>query len=104
MMNLASVQHRVCIDGIATVLLIPCPWCGARHENEFTYGGDASIAAPGENLQENAFAWYDFVYERDNPSGEREELWHHTFGCGKWIRLKRDTRNNRFLPEAKPES
>ena len=28
------------------MLLIACPWCGARPENEFRYGGEAHIARP----------------------------------------------------------
>ena len=32
--------------GGALMLLIACPWCGARPENEFRYGGEAHIARP----------------------------------------------------------
>src|SRR5438309_1863013 len=28
------------------MLLIPCPWCGARNQIEFTYGGDATKRRP----------------------------------------------------------
>ena len=28
------------------MLLIECPWCGARDESEFTYGGEAHIVRP----------------------------------------------------------
>ena len=34
--------------GGALMLLIPCPWCGARPENEFRYGGEAHIARPAD--------------------------------------------------------
>ena len=27
------------------MLLLVCPWCGPRAQSEFTYGGDATIAA-----------------------------------------------------------
>lgn len=75
------------------MLLIPCPNCGARHENEFAYGGDASKRPPDTSAQDD---WHDFVYERGNPSGVIEEFWHHSYGCGQWVRLKRDTRTNEF--------
>ena len=28
------------------MLLIPCPWCGARAQSEFSYGGDATLKRP----------------------------------------------------------
>lgn len=75
------------------MLLIPCPHCGERHESEFTYGGDGTKRVPDN---ESAEDWYQFVYERDNPADVLLELWHHSFGCGQWLRLKRDTRTNLF--------
>ena len=29
--------------------LIECPWCGAREETEFHYGGEAHVALPGRS-------------------------------------------------------
>jgi len=57
------------------MLRIKCPWCGVRNEDEFTYGGDASVRRPpdGGALDE----WYDYVYTRDNPVGKHSEHWHH---------------------------
>ena len=82
------------------MLLIPCPWCGERHETEFTYGGDGSVTAPRvENTVAND--WHTFVYDRKNPAGALTELWHHSYGCGKWIKLKRDTTTNEFLSSEK---
>ncbi len=81
------------------MLLIPCPWCGERHENEFTYGGDASLSIPTGEHQGDLAAWDRFVFERENPAGLFDELWHHSYGCGKWLRLKRDTRTNQFAKD-----
>jgi methylglutamate dehydrogenase subunit B len=78
------------------MILIPCPHCGERHENEFTYGGDASRTVPAHD---DTDAWYTYVYERDNPAGPLKELWHHSFGCGQWLRLIRDTRTNAFIKD-----
>ena len=80
------------------MLLIPCPHCGDRHESEFTYGGDASVSVPTTDDTDTE-AWYRYVYERENPAGPFEELWHHSSGCGQWVRLKRDTLTNEFIIE-----
>lgn len=81
------------------MLLIPCPWCGNRHESEFTYGGDATVTVPAGDPQPDTDAWYRYVYERDNPAGLLPELWHHSYGCGQWLQLTRDTRTNEFVDE-----
>ena len=83
------------------MLLIPCPHCGARHENEFTYGGSGSNKMPeSESFDE----WYAFLYERENAGQKVVELWHHTYGCRQWIRLKRDPTSNLFVTDAeKPQ-
>ena len=33
------------------MLEIKCPYCGKRSQNEFSYGGDASVKRPEENTQ-----------------------------------------------------
>lgn len=71
------------------MLLIPCPWCGPRDESEFTYGGDASAALP--ELSADTEAWFPAVYLRANPRGPHDELWHHSAGCRRWLKLRRDT-------------
>ena len=53
------------------MLLIPCPWCGARNQIEFTYGGDATLKRPPPDAPQAA--WYEFVYLRDNPCGPHDE-------------------------------
>ncbi len=76
------------------MLLIPCPWCGERHETEFTYGGDASRTMPAGKQRDSLDAWYTFVYERRNPAGLHLEYWHHSYGCGKWFTVQRNTLDN----------
>ena len=44
------------------MLLIRCPWCGARDETEFRYGGQAHLAYPTDPE-----AW--FVPPYVGPSG-----------------------------------
>ena len=49
------------------MLLIPCPWCGPRPENEFHYGGEAGVARPPDPSAVDDAAWADFLYMRSNP-------------------------------------
>jgi methylglutamate dehydrogenase subunit B len=78
------------------VLLIACPYCGARDETEFAYGGDATVERP-DPARADAAAWYDYVYARDNPKGPHAELWYHTAGCRRWLRVVRDTATHAIL-------
>jgi heterotetrameric sarcosine oxidase delta subunit len=82
------------------MLLIPCPWCGARAQIEFTYGGDATVRPPANDAPEAQ--WAEYVYLRDNPAGPHEELWQHSAGCRQWIRVRRDTLTHEILGSAPP--
>ncbi|NMM45344.1 sarcosine oxidase subunit delta [Rhodospirillaceae bacterium KN72] len=66
-----------------------CPHCGLRDANEFTYGGDATIAWPDLGASEQE--WFDAVYQRENPRGPHREYWHHAGGCRQWVVVDRDT-------------
>jgi heterotetrameric sarcosine oxidase delta subunit len=81
------------------MLLIPCPWCGARSQVEFTYGGDASVRRPAEEASQAD--WFDYVYVRDNPAGPHDELWYHGAGCRRWFKVRRDTRTHDILAAAR---
>ncbi len=71
------------------MLRIECPWCGVRNEDEFSYGGDASVQRPTD--ADALDAWYDYVYTRDNLAGKHTEHWQHVSGCRAWITVVRDT-------------
>ncbi len=73
------------------MLLIPCPWCGPRSEQEFSYGGDATKAMPDLALRASIGDWHDYVHRRSNPRGLHRELWYHSFGCERWVLVERDT-------------
>jgi sarcosine oxidase, subunit delta len=79
------------------VLLIPCPYCGARPEVEFHYAGEAHIARPADPASVSDAAWAEFVYVRSNPKGGHAERWHHLHGCGRFFNALRDTVSDRFL-------
>lgn len=71
------------------MLRINCPWCGARNEDEFSYGGDATVQRPADDASQDD--WYDYVYTRNNPAGRHREYWQHVGGCRAWILVERDT-------------
>ena len=77
------------------MLRIECPWCGLRNEDEFSYGGDATVERPADDASQDA--WYDYVYTRDNPAGRHREYWHHVTGCRAWLELERDTRTHEIF-------
>ncbi len=73
------------------MLLIRCPYCGARDESEFSFGGEGGIARP---LNPDALSdeqWADYLFMRKNPRGAHEELWNHAQGCRRWFNVERDT-------------
>lgn len=73
------------------MLTIGCPWCGDRVEAEFTYGNAAHVVRP-ENVPNIGEAeWTQYLYMEDNPRGLSLERWCHTFGCGEWFNVARDT-------------
>ena len=73
---------------------IPCPYCGPRGNEEFTYLGDAGVARPDAAAADAGAAFHDYVYLRDNPSGAHRELWYHGGGCRKWLVVTRNTRTH----------
>ncbi|MGL3210600.1 sarcosine oxidase subunit delta [Bradyrhizobium sp. BR 1433] len=69
---------------------IPCPYCGVRDVQEFTYLGDASPRRPN-GLSATEAAMFDYVYLRENPRGLHKEFWYHGAGCRAWLVVRRDT-------------
>jgi sarcosine oxidase, subunit delta len=79
------------------MLLISCPWCGTRPENEFNYGGQAHVARPRRPADLDDNAWAEFLYFRSNPKGVHAERWRHIHGCGRFFNCLRDTVSDRIL-------
>ena len=73
----ARAPSRTCIEA---AMRIPCPFCGPRGIEEFTYLGDATVRGRIRRRR-SAEAFYDYVYLRDNPAGPHRELWYHGGGC-----------------------
>ena len=59
------------------MLHIKCPYCGMRSQNEFAYGGDATVKRPQLSKEVSDKEWDTFVYLRKSPRGKHIELWHH---------------------------
>ena len=78
------------------MLLIPCPHCGVRPENEFRYAGEAHIARALDPASLDDAAWADFLYMRRNPKGRHFERWRHIHGCGRFFNCIRDTVTDRI--------
>ena len=72
------------------MLSIDCPWCGAREQTEFAYGGEAHIVRPPNSESLSDGEWGDYVFHRANPRGAHFERWNHAFGCRRWFHLARD--------------
>jgi methylglutamate dehydrogenase subunit B len=75
-------------------MLIPCPHCGPRIHDEFTYLGDATPCRPEAGAEGAEAAYFEYVYVRDNPAGTHRELWFHAAGCHEWLVVERDTRTH----------
>jgi heterotetrameric sarcosine oxidase delta subunit len=73
------------------MLLLPCPYCGARDQSEFAYGGEAHIARPEKPETLSDEEWAEFVFMRTNTKGPLAERWNHASGCRRWFNLIRDT-------------
>ena len=83
------------------MLLIPCPWCGPRAQSEFAYAGAAGLRRPDPESDDDR-AWIEYVYLRDNPKGPHDELWQHTSGCRRHLKVRRDTVSHDILASGAP--
>lgn len=77
------------------MLLLTCPHCGPRDEIEFSCGGETHIVRPALDCPDDV--WADYLFCRHNPKGVTYERWRHTYGCGSWFNVARDTANHRIL-------
>ena len=73
------------------MLHIKCPHCGMRSQNEFSYGGDATVKRQELNKEVTDKEWDNFVYNRVSPIGKHLELLLHLSVCRQWIKVERDT-------------
>jgi heterotetrameric sarcosine oxidase delta subunit len=77
------------------MLLIPCPNCGLRAEEEFAYGGPQRPLPPLDGTADT-FTWHRMLHGPDAPGASVTEHWYHHAGCESWITLRRDLRSHAF--------
>jgi sarcosine oxidase subunit delta len=75
-------------------IVLPCPNCGPRPIEEFEYGETPVVPESITNADERDL---DRAFMRNNPEGPQTERWFHTFGCRRWLTLRRDTRTDEVL-------
>ena len=73
---------------------IPCPHCGPRPIQEFVYGEIPDVPA---TITDPDARDLDRAFMRKIPEGPTVERWFHTYGCRRWLTLRRDTRTDEIL-------
>jgi sarcosine oxidase subunit delta len=73
------------------LILISCPYCGARNSQEFSYSGETG-ARP--EMGSSPEAWRNYLYLKNNPAGWTTERWFHVSGCRKFFVAERHTVTN----------
>ena len=89
------------------MMRLDCPWCGERPESEFHCGGTSHIQRPPLACTDEE--WADYLFTRENPAGAHAERWRHTYGCGQWFNVLRDTVTHEIaavyaMTDPKPEA
>ena len=84
------------------MMLITCPHCGPRAQSEFSYQDDATVRRPALGDTDTA-AHFEYVYQRDPRRGMQDEIWRHTAGCGKFIKVRRDTLTHEITATGLPD-
>jgi len=79
------------------MLLLECPWCGPRSEEEFSCGGEGHIVRPLNPDELDDAAWGDYVFMRRNAKGVHCERGRHAHGCGRWFNVARSTVSHEIL-------
>ncbi len=73
-------------------MIIDHPLLGPRDAAEFVYYGDASlIDRPDWQDIDAVRKFHDYLYLRNNPAGEHQELWYHEHGDRSWLVVTRNT-------------
>ena len=57
------------------MMLIPCPHCGLRNEDEFVCWSEATPQRPSDPSQLSDAHWNDYIYNHTNPQGWSLERW-----------------------------
>lgn len=74
------------------MIRIPCPYCQLRNSSEFRHVGETTQRP--DPATTTATRWRAYLYEKANPAGWTTEIWYHTMGCRRFIRVTRHTLTN----------
>lgn len=77
------------------MMQLSCPHCGPRAESEFHCGGQSHVRRPPLACSDET--WGRYLHGRENPMGAHAERWRHTWGCGRWFNVLRDTVTHEVL-------
>lgn len=75
------------------MIRIPCPHCGLRESDEFSFHGVPKRRPEGSARQSPA-DWRSYLYEQENRAGWVVERWFHVSGCRRFIDIERHTASN----------
>ncbi len=77
---------------------IICPVCGKRDLGEFRFGNEdkGPIKDPGQLGHK---AYVENVVMTTTAAGPQKEWWCHSYGCGSWFTIYRDTLTGRQTNE-----
>jgi len=73
------------------MLVIVCPNCGPRNDNEFSFRGEV-ISRP--SVDADPSTWRRYLYMRANTSGWQGERWFHVSGCRRFLDIERHNVSN----------
>ncbi|MEM7132628.1 MAG: sarcosine oxidase subunit delta [Chloroflexota bacterium] len=77
-------------------LQIPCPHCGPRAVREFVYGEVPTVPDSITDADERDI---DRGFMLTNPEGIQTEAWFHSYGCRRWVYIRRDTRTDSIVTD-----
>jgi sarcosine oxidase subunit delta len=82
------------------MLLVPCPWCGARGSEEFRFVGDARARPdPATTAPEE---WRKYLYVKENQAAWTTETWFHRAGCRRYFVVERHRVTNEIRASRPP--
>lgn len=73
------------------MLLIPCPHCGPRNADEFSFRGEL-VGRPVPDPSPES--WRTYLYTKENLAGWEREQWFHLSGCRRFLEIERHTITN----------
>lgn len=79
------------------MMLIKCPHCGARSQEEFRWGGEAHVSRPSQPATVSDEAWTRYLFVRKNSHSVEFERWQHLYGCGRWFNIARNNTTHEVL-------